>query len=251
MMSKAPLVSIIVTFFKKKAYIDETLKSIFNQNYKNFEIILVYDDENKSDLEYVKMLLSKFKKKKIIVNKKNLGVAKSRNKGLKYCKGSFIAFIDADDLWKKNKLKFQINFMIKKDIEFSYTSFAVIDEKNNITKSRKVPKHIDYDHLIKSNFIGLSTVVFKSNIRSKIKFPYLKTQEDFALWLKLLREGVKFNPINKTLSFWRQTEKSLSSNMFQKLKDAFKLFYLFEKKNIILSFFSVIVISYNKILKNI
>ena len=251
MKSSKPKVSVIVTYYKKKAYILKTVNSIFNQTYKNIELIFVYDDNNKKDLDYIKIILKKFKKKKLIINKKNLGVAKSRNKALKYCKGSFIAFIDADDLWKKIKLEFQINYMLKNNVNFSCTSFDVIDEKDKIIRSRKVPKNASYKILIKSNFIGLSTVICKNDIYSKLKFPNLNTQEDFALWLSILRSGVKLNTIRKNLSSWRKTQNSLSSNTLQKLKDAFKLFYCYENKNFILSIFSVIIISYNKILKNI
>ena len=76
-------------------------------------------------LKFVNFLLSKFKKKKIVINKKNIGVSKSRNKALKYCKGKYIAFIDADDLWKSNKLDKQIQFMEKNLTSFSFTSFGL------------------------------------------------------------------------------------------------------------------------------
>lgn len=251
MKSSKPKVSVIITYYKKKTYILKTINSILNQTYQNIEVIFVYDDSNQEDLKYIKKILNKFKKKKLIINKKNLGVAKSRNKALKYCKGSFIAFIDADDLWKKIKLEFQINYMLKNNVNFSCTSFDVIDEKDKIIRSRKVPNNASYKILIKSNFIGLSTVICKNEIYSKLKFPNLNTQEDFALWLSILRSGVKLSTIRKNLSSWRKTQNSLSSNTLQKLKDAFKLFYCYEKKNFISSIFSVIVISYNKILKNI
>ena len=116
----------------------ETLLSIFKQSYKNYEIIFVFDDEEKKDLKFVKQNLLKFKKKKLIINKKNLGVAKSRNIALKNSKGSYIAFIDADDLWKKNKLKNQIKFMKKTSCDFSFTSYSIVDEKNILIKERNV-----------------------------------------------------------------------------------------------------------------
>ena len=103
------------------------MKSIFSQSYKNYEIILVYDDESLNDLQLIKLLLVKFKKKKIIVNKKNIGVSKSRNKAFKYCRGKYIAFIDADDLWKRNKLYTQIQFMEKNLASFSFTSYDIIN----------------------------------------------------------------------------------------------------------------------------
>ena len=117
-MNKKDLISIIITYYKKKKYLKKTLNSIFNQVYKNFEIILVYDDTKKDDLNYVRNLLKIFKNKKLIINKVNLGVSKSRNIALKNCKGDYIAFIDSDDLWKRNKLSEQITFMKKKIIIF-------------------------------------------------------------------------------------------------------------------------------------
>ena len=93
-MKKKPLISIIITYHKKKDFIKRTLKSIFCQTYKNFEIIFVFDEDDNKDVEYLKLFLIKFKKKKIIINKKNLGVAKSRNLAIKHSKGEYLAFID-------------------------------------------------------------------------------------------------------------------------------------------------------------
>ncbi len=249
MKNKKPKVSVIITYYKKKKFIKKTLSSILSQTYKNIELIMVYDDTEKNELEFIKRLLTKFKKKKLIVNKKNLGVAKSRNKALKFCTGNYSAFIDSDDIWKKDKLMKQINYMLKFSKDFTYTSYDVINENNKILNVRKVQGNANYKQLLRSNYIGLSTVVFSKKIYSKMKFPILKTQEDFGLWLSLLRKGVPLNSINMSLSAWRKTEKSLSSNTFQKVKDAFKLFYIYENKNFILSIFSVLVLSYNKIFK--
>lgn len=250
-MKKKPLVSIIITYYKKKKYILDTLNSLLSQTYNNYEIIFVYDQKEKSDLNYLMKVFRKFKKKKIIINKKNIGVSKSRNKAIKHAKGSFLAFLDSDDLWKKNKLLYQINYMIKNSLLFSFTSYNVIDENNKILKTRKALQDPNYKDLIKSNYIGLSTVIVSSDIKSNLKFPDLKTQEDFALWLKLLKKGYKLNHINKLLSSWRLTGGSLSSNTHQKIKDAFKLFHSLENKNIVISIYYVILLSINKLLKKL
>lgn len=250
-MKRFPLISIIISYYKKKKYIKKTLDSILNQSYKNYEVIFIYDDKDKSDLSFIKSLLKKFNKKKLIINKTNLGVSKSRNKGLKFSKGLYLAFIDADDIWKKNKLSDQHQFMIKKSSLFSFTSYDVIDENDILIKKRKVKFVANYKNLSKSNFIGLSTVMIHKKILKKIVFPNLKTQEDLGLWLKLCRQGIKLNHLNKTLTFWRKTRNSLSSNTFRKLKDAFILFYAYENKNFINSIYSVIIISYKKILKEL
>ncbi len=248
-MKKYPLISIVTTYFNKKKYIAKTLNSIFVQTYKNYEIVFIYDDKNYSDLKFIKGALSKFKKKSIILNNKNLGVSKSRNIALRHCKGKYIAFIDADDLWRKNKLLKQIEFMEKKNTNFSFTSYDVIDACDKIIGNRKINKDPTYKSLLKKNTIGLSTVIFNKKILSDINFPNLKTQEDFAVWLNLLNKGYKLSHMSATLSSWRLTKDSLSSNTLQKIKDAFKLYYIYQKKNLILSIFSVIVLGYNKLFK--
>lgn len=108
--------SIIIPYFRKKTFFKKTIRSITNQTQRNFEVIVIYDDEDLSELNYVKNIIQKDKRLKLHINKKNLGAGGSRNLGIKLAKGKFICFIDADDIWMKNKLKTQIDFMIKKKI---------------------------------------------------------------------------------------------------------------------------------------
>ena len=248
-MKKKPYISIIITYFNKRRFIIKTLNSIFSQSYKNYELIFVYDDSNYEDLKYLKPYLKVFKNKKIIINKKNLGVARSRNKALAKCKGNYIAFIDSDDTWKKTKLMKQLKFMKKKSSNFSFTSYNVINEKNKFIKKRIVTMDPTYEKLQKKNIIGLSTVMINRNIIKDLNFPNLKTQEDFALWLSLIKKGHKLSHINDSLSSWRKSNDSLSSNNLQKIIDAFKLYYIHQNKNLLLSIYSVIVLGYNKLFK--
>ena len=243
------LVSIVITYFKKKKFLIKTLNSIRKQNHKNYEIIFVYDDPNFSDLSFVRKCLQNFKKKKLIINSKNLGVAKSRNKALKFCKGTYLSFIDADDIWKKNKLSYQINQMKKNLSLFSFTSFGVINSQGIILGKRVVKKDGNYEDLYKSNFIGLSTVMIHQKLYKRISFPILKTQEDFGLWLKIAKDGYKLYHIKKILSYWRDSPNSLSSNVIRKLIDAFNLYYIYENKNFVFSIYSVLVLSLNKLKK--
>ena len=104
-------VSIIVPFYKNIKYIFRCIQSIYDQNYKNFEVILIYDDTAKRDLKLIQNKFKNYKNFNLYINKKNIGVSMSRNKGIKKAKGYYIAFLDSDDFWKKNKLKKQIKFM--------------------------------------------------------------------------------------------------------------------------------------------
>ena len=106
------LVSVIMPYYKKIKYVEQSIDSVINQSYQNLELIIVYDDESKEDLKFLKQI-EKNNKIKIIENPKNLGAGQSRNVGIKYANGEIISFIDSDDSWFKEKLSKQINFMKK------------------------------------------------------------------------------------------------------------------------------------------
>ena len=242
------IVSVIVPYYKNKKFIKKTINSILNQSYQKFEIILIYDDASKDDLQYIKKNFTN-KKIKLLINRENLGVAKSRNIAIKKSQGKFIAFLDSDDFWKKDKLKKQIKFMNDYSLDFSYTAYNILNDKKIFKK--EVPLKIEYKDLLKKCDIGLSTVIIRRNLLKFGYFPNLKTQEDFALWLRYARNFVNLMGINEALTIWRNTSNSLSSKKYQKITDAFKVFLFFEKKNIIVSIISVIILSMNKIKKNL
>ena len=244
-------VSIIIPYFNKKDYIHLTLNSVLKQTYKNFEILIIYDDPSKKDLDLVKELKKKDKRIRLIINKKNIGPGYSRNKGVDKAKGIYIAFLDSDDLWKKRKLKNQIYFMKKNDINFSYTSYNQINSNGSKIKTVSAPKSQTYKSLLRYCKIGTSTVIIKKKILKKnFRFSILKTKEDLLLWLQLSK---KYDLIgyNKVLSDWRKLDNSLSSNTIQKICDGFRLYYKYEGFNIFKSIYYLIVLSLNFIRKNI
>ena len=239
------LISIIIPYFKKKEFFKETIESVKNQSYKNFEIILIYDDIDKTDLKFVKHTLKKIKYKKIIINKNNLGAGISRNLGIKKSKGKFIAFLDADDVWYKNKIKKQINFMRKKKVHFSFSNYSIINKNNKIIKIIKAPKQIKFIDLLFACDIGLSSVILESNLLKNRKFSGLKTKEDYLLWLSLAKDGIKMMSINETLVSWRKTDNSLSTSVIQKLSDAFTIYNKYLKFNFVKSILHVFALSLN------
>ncbi len=185
-------VSVIIPYFKKKKYILSTIKSVINQTYKRFEIIIIYDENDNKNLKFISKISKIDKRIKLIINKKNLGVAKSRNIGIKNSKYRYIAFIDADDLWHKKKLEKQLSFIKKNECDICHTSYEIIDEDNLKIGFRKAKTFKFTSELLKSCDIGLSTVLLNRNILNKnLKFPNLKTKEDFVLWLKLISSNVK------------------------------------------------------------
>ena len=242
------LVSIIIPYFKKKNQIRQTINSILKQKYKKFEILIIYDDTNHSELKFLRKNFSKEKKVKIFINKKNIGAGLSRNLGIKMSRGEYIAFIDADDLWTPSKLEKQIKFMKKKDINISHTSYSIIDEFNKKISFRKA-NNIDFDNLLKSCDIGLSTVIIKKKILKDNLFVNLKTKEDYVLWLKLSQKGHRFYALNKELTLWRKTPGSLSSSTLQKLFDGYRVYNKFLGYNSLLSLIKLIQLSLNYLKK--
>tara|TARA_B110000014_G_C19953229_1_gene493249 strand:- start:70 stop:834 length:765 start_codon:yes stop_codon:yes gene_type:complete len=243
------LVSIIIPYYKKKLFIIKTINSVLKQSHKNLEIIIIYDDADLTDLKFLKKIIKKNNRIKIYQNKKNMGVSKSRNLGIKKSKGKYIAFIDSDDLWKKNKLKFQLNFMRKKKCLISHTDYDIINSKNKFLGYMKVKKRLTYNDLIYSCDIGLSTVMISKKLKLKAIFPNIITKEDYVLWLKLSK---KFNiyGIQKNLGSWRKSDPSLSY-FWQKIKDAFTLYSKYEKFNLFKSLFFVLLLSLNSIKKSL
>ena len=243
------LVSVIIPYYRKKQYISRTLKSVINQSYKKLEIIIIYDDDNKEELKFLKQITLKDKRIKILVNKKNLGVGLSRNKGIKKSRGEYIAFLDADDFWLKDKIKKQISFMKRKEIAFSHTSYSIVDSQNMIISKRNAKNFLRLNDLIKSCDIGLSTVMIKKSHLKTDKFPNLKTKEDFVLWLKLLSKNVKIYGIDKNLVQWNKTKNSLSSSLIQKLLDGFKVYNYYMNFNFLKSFYYLFLLSLNYLKK--
>ena len=245
------LISVIIPYYKKKEYIISSINSVLNQTYKNLEIIIIYDDLNKEDLNLLKKIKKKDKRIKIYINKKKLGAGRSRNKGIQLSKGIFVAFLDSDDLWKKNKLKKQIFFMKKNGINASHTSYTIINSKNKIIGSRNA-KDMSYKLLLKSCDIGLSTVVLKKEIiTSKIKFANIKTKEDYVLWLKITLNNNKIFALKDKLTKWRKLENSLSSSKLQKIYDGYLVYRKYMNFNLLKSFGFLMLLSFNYFLKDI
>lgn len=242
-------VSIIIPYYKKKKFFKSTIKSILNQSFKSYEVILIYDDKDKRELSYVKKILHTVKNKKIIVNNKNYGAAISRNIGIKCSKGNFISFLDADDTWHKNKLKTQIYFMKKKKIKFSFTNYSIVNTNDLVVKKVKSPRKIEFHKLLYSCDIALSSVVVKYDVLQDNKFYPIKTKEDYLLWLNLSFKNLEMLRVNQYFTYWRKTKKSLSSSVFQKLKDAYFIYNKSLKFNMFKSLIFIFFLSFNSIVK--
>jgi teichuronic acid biosynthesis glycosyltransferase TuaG len=249
-MGSKKKVSVIMPYYKKKTFFYNSYNSVITQSYKNIEVIIIFDDQDKTDLSYIKSIIYKNSNTKLIVNKKNFGVAKSRNLGILISKGYYISFIDCDDLWNKDKLLYQLKYMKLHNLRFLYSSYDVIDENNKSLYKIKAYRDLSYNDLLKSCDIGLSSVILEKQLLKNNLFKNLRTKEDYLLWLTLAKKGVRLNHYKKFLVSWRLCKNSLSSNNLQKIKDAFKVYSIYQNQNIFRSLIYVLILSYNALKKN-
>ena len=202
----------------------------------------MYDDENRSELQFIYEVQKKDDRIKVLVNNENLGAGFSRNKGIQFSKGKYIAFLDADDFWEEDKLEKQISSMSKNNYLITHTSYNILG-KNNKFKSTRLSRDLNFKNLLKSCDVGLSTVIIDKTLFEQNKFSNLKTKEDYTLWLSLTRSGHKFYAIQDVLSSWRISKNSLSSSVPRKLIDGFNVYYKYMNFSLIKSIFYLLQLS--------
>ena len=247
------LISIIMPYYKKSEFITESINSILDQSFPEFEIIIIDDELSKESFEVLTNIKRLDTRIKVFRNKENLGAGQSRNNAIDFCKGEFIAFCDCDDLWKPKKLEKQIKLMKENDLEFSFTSYEIIDNKNFNIGFRDAQKDLTFKQLRSSCDIGLSTVMIKKNVfnNEKFRFGKTKTKEDFILWLILAKNGIRIYGIKECLVSWRKNSGSLSSSNIQKVVDGYRVYRNYLQYSRIKSLIFLVILSLNFMLKKI
>ena len=196
------LVSIIMPSYNTEKYIADSIESVLNQTYKNWELIIVDDCSTDGTDEIVRRF--KDKRIKYIKNKRNYGAAVSRNKALKVAKGKWIAFLDSDDLWNRRKLELQVGFMISNDYLFSYTNYEEIDMNGNKTGVKVTgPKRITKRSMFNYCWPGCLTVMYNAEHLGVIQIADIKKNNDYAIWLKICKKADCYL-LNKCLGQYRK-----------------------------------------------
>lgn len=206
--------------FNSEAYISETINSVINQTYTNWELLLIDDCSNDKTIDIVNDFISRYPNIKLFRNDMNLGAAISRNIGIEAAKGQYIAFLDADDLWKPNKLKTQIEFMQAQNSDVCFSSYEQIDELGKpLNKLIKALPELTYKNFLKSNYIGNLTGMYNVNGLGKIKAPNLRKRQDWLLWLLAVKKsGKPAKGIAESLAYYRVRKDSMSANKINLLK---------------------------------
>lgn len=230
-------VSIIVPVYNAANYIENTIQSVLDQDYENWELILV--ENGSTDDSVARIQAFKDERIRLIIMDGNAGAANARNEGMRQATGTYVGYIDADDLWRPDKLSRQVAFMQKKNAAFAFTGYEFGDENANPTgKIVRVPETLSYKQALNNTTIFTSTVMFDVRCieKDKLYMPNVKS-EDTALWFRILREGVVAYGLNENLVIYRRPANSLSSNKLEALRRIWNLYRKQEKLNIFYSMY--------------
>lgn len=226
-MKEEPKVTVIIPVYNAGKCIKRTIENIDEQTYGNIEIILIDDYSKDNSLDIIKNLLDgKITKEiKLIINKKNIGVAVSRNIGIKEATGRYICFQDADDLWDKDKIKKQVQFMKEKNCAFSYTAFSYVYK--NRKKEVYISEKLGYKKALKDTRILVSSAMFDTEkINKELLFMPNIGAEDIATWWNILKKNYIAYGLNEILVYYIQNKNSRSSN---KIKSAINRWNVYRK----------------------
>ena len=238
-------IDIILPNYNSEKYIRQTIKSIINQEYKNWKLLIIDDCSNDKTKKILKNF-SKHKKIKIFWLKKNRGAGYSRNYALKKSNAPFVAFIDSDDLWKKNKLKNQLNFMKKNNFTFTYTNYETFGKKR---KKINNPPKLNYYEFIRNTSIPTSTMMIKREKIKNTRFTNTKICEDYYFKCKILKK-IKFAYcLKNNLTMYRIRENSLQSNNLRNFYWIWKINKKFNNLNFFENILSLFFISVNSLKK--
>lgn len=211
--------SIITPAYNCEKFISQTIESVLAQTYTNWEMIIVNDRSSDDTENIINEYVKKDSRIRLINLIENSGAAVARNKALENAKGRFIAFLDSDDRWKKNKLKKQLEFMIQNKYGFTFTSYEYIkDENNDKEKVFKVPYSLNYSQALKNTVIGCLTVIIDKNIVDEFRMPLVRRGQDNLTWLMILEKGHIAHGLNENLAEYRKVTGSLSNNKVKALK---------------------------------
>lgn len=215
MSNKVPLVSIIMPAYNSSHTIRDSIQSVCQQTYPNWELLVVDD----CSTEDIAAIVREFPDSRIHYYRlsSNQGVSGARNKGIEEAKGQYIAFLDSDDLWHPRKLMNQVSFMQEYHYAFTYTWYRQFSEDiQHLGNLVRTKTFVDYKELLKGNDIGCLTVMIDRSQIQDIKMPSQR-HEDYITWLNILKQGWRAYSLPKELAYYRKGKDSLTSNKWKSL----------------------------------
>ncbi len=208
---KSPLISVIMNCHNGEKYLKESLKSVKSQTFKNWE--LIFYDNNSSDNSKIEFKKFNEKRFKYFSSKKFLALYDARNKAIEKSKGKYLAFLDVDDIWTKDKLQKQVLLIKKSYFQMVYSNYKILYQKDKskiIKYNKKLPSGNITQELLKEYCINISTLLVEKKILLKNKFNRLYSIiGDFAFNIHISK-SIRIGCIQKPLIFYRLHNNNFS-----------------------------------------
>lgn len=225
-MNTSLKVSIIMPTFNIASLVSETINSVLSQTYTNWELLIIDDYSSDGTPLILKEFEQSESRIKVVYSKKNYGAGVSRNIGLEIAQGRFIAFLDSDDIWQKDKLSKQVAHMLLNNAAISHTSFSFIGEDGEQRAGYvKASESVDLLHHLKFTEIGTSTAIIDTQlVKEKFSFSEIRARQDLKLWIELLSLGYISKGLNLPLVKYRVRAESVSSNKIKMILITFDIY---------------------------
>ncbi len=220
------LISIVVPLYNAERFLRDTIKTVQNQTYQKWELLLVDDCSSDKSRDVAQQMAEQDVRVRLLCQETNQGAARARNRGVQEAKGRYLCFLDADDIWETDKLQEELAFMQEKQAGFVFTGYEFADETGQgLGKVVKVPKEITYREALKNTTIFTSTVMFdRKLIADEYLYMPVIPSEDTATWWQILkRYGVAYG-LNQNLVKYRRSENTLSSNKWVAIQRIWNLY---------------------------
>lgn len=229
------LVSVIMPSWNTAGYIMESVESVLNQTYQNWELIIVDDASTDGTVELLKQIEDP--RVKVFVNEQNSGAAVTRNRAMREAKGDWIAFLDSDDLWSPTKLEKQLEFMVEHDYVFSYHDFEKIDEASKPIGIRvSGPDVVTKRKMYNYGYPGCLTFMYKASAFGVIQIKDIKKNNDYAILLQLCKKASCYR-LPENLAQYRIRTVSISHDkLSKKLRSHYDLFHMCDEKPALIAF---------------
>lgn len=239
------LISIIMPAYNAEKYIANSIESVIEQTYANWELIIIDDGSTDRTLKIATEYKNKDERIIVTNTRVNSGVAKARNIGYSISKGRFVAFLDSDDIWLNRKLAVQLDFILKKKCALVYSSYELIDE-DGISLRKKViaPKTTSYRSLLRGSRIGCLTVMIDKQLVTSFEMLSIG-HEDYQTWLEVIKTYGDAKGEESILAQYRVFSKSLSANKRRAAIWQWEIYRKSEKLNLFLSSFYFICYALN------
>ncbi len=229
MLNHPPTVSIITPCYNAARFLAPAIESVLGQTFHDWELIAADDHSTDESLNILRRYQAREPRIRLLALDQRRGPAGARNAAIEAARGSYVAFLDSDDLWLPDKLEHQIAFMQETASALSYTAYHKIDENGSLGALVSVPHTVDYRTLLFSNCIACSTAVYDMARLGKVFFPIIAKRQDHGLWLSILRDGLQAHGLDHPLMLYRVWSGSVSSNKLVAAAYQWKLYREIER----------------------